>query len=52
VNRDDPATFVPKRFGVGWTINLGSPGGIAFGVIAVVVVVGSLVASMVAGATR
>lgn len=52
VNRDDPATFVPKRFGVGWTINLGSPGGIAFGLIAVVVVVGSLVASMVAGATR
>lgn len=24
-NRDDPSTFVPKRFGVGWTVNLGNP---------------------------
>lgn len=47
VNRDDPATFVPKRFGVGWTINLGSAGGIALGVITVVVVVGSIVIAMV-----
>lgn len=52
VNRDDPATFVPKRFGVGWTINLGSPGGIVFGIIAAVVVVGSIVTSIVAGATH
>lgn len=25
LNRDDPAFLVPKRFGVGWTINLGNP---------------------------
>ncbi len=25
VNGDDPALFVPKRFGVGWTVNLGRP---------------------------
>ena len=25
VNRDDPAVVVPKRFGVGWTINLARP---------------------------
>ena len=25
VNGDDPALFVPKRFGVGWTINFGRP---------------------------
>jgi uncharacterized membrane protein len=24
VNKDDPAVFVPKRFGIGWTINLGN----------------------------
>lgn len=28
VNGDDPAVFVPKRFGVGWTINLGNVRGI------------------------
>lgn len=26
-NPDDPAAFVPKRFGLGWTINFGHPGG-------------------------
>ncbi|WP_035799187.1 DUF1648 domain-containing protein [Kitasatospora mediocidica] len=25
VNRQDPALFVPKRFGVGWTVNFGNP---------------------------
>jgi len=24
-NRDDPALFVPKRFGVGYTLNFGNP---------------------------
>lgn len=27
VNRDDPAIMVPKRFGVGWTVNFGNPFG-------------------------
>ncbi|MDH6576497.1 DUF5808 domain-containing protein [Kitasatospora sp. MAP5-34] len=27
VNRDDVTVFVPKRFGVGWTVNLGRPAG-------------------------
>ena len=26
-DRDDSALFVPKRFGIGWTINLGHPAG-------------------------
>ena len=26
VNRDDPAWFVPRRFGYGYTINVGHPG--------------------------
>ena len=42
VNRDDPATFVPKRFGVGWTVNLGSPGGMAFGIALLLVLVVSI----------
>ncbi|MFO0585877.1 MAG: DUF5808 domain-containing protein [Anaeromyxobacter sp.] len=28
VNPDDPAVFVPKRLGVGYTVNLGRPGGV------------------------
>jgi uncharacterized membrane protein len=27
-NRDDPSIFVERRFGIGWTINFGSVGGI------------------------
>ena len=27
INRDDPSIFVEKRFGVGWTLNLGNPRG-------------------------
>jgi len=39
-NPKDPAAFVEKRFGVGWTINLGHPiGWVIIGVIVVVVVV-------------
>ena len=26
-NPDDPAVFVPKRFGMGWTVNFGNPKG-------------------------
>jgi uncharacterized membrane protein len=26
-NPDDPAVFVPKRFGLGWTVNFGHPQG-------------------------
>jgi uncharacterized membrane protein len=25
INRDDPALLVPRRFGLGWTLNFGSP---------------------------
>lgn len=47
VNRNDPATFVPKRFGVGWTINLGSPGGMVFGIAMVVIVVAAIVVPII-----
>jgi uncharacterized membrane protein len=29
-NPDDPAMFVPKRFGFGWTVNFGNPWGKLF----------------------
>jgi uncharacterized membrane protein len=29
-NPDDPAMFVPKRFGLGWTVNFGNPKGMLF----------------------
>ena len=25
INRDDPELFVPKRYGLGWTVNFGHP---------------------------
>lgn len=44
INRDDPAFWVPKRSGIGETINLGHPGGrIACVIAAVVLVVLSVV---------
>ena len=43
VNRADPAVLVPKRFGVGWTVNLGNPIGIAIGVVTVLVIVGVII---------
>ena len=52
VNRSDPAILVPKRFGVGWTINLGSPGGAAIGILLLLVLVGALAAGVVAALAR
>lgn len=50
VNRDDPAAFVPKRTGVGFTVNFGSPAGktisIAFVVVILLVTVVTIVASV------
>ncbi|NUR58346.1 MAG: DUF1648 domain-containing protein [Catenulispora sp.] len=40
-NREDPAIWVQKRFGIGWTVNLARPAALAFlvGVIAVALLV-------------
>jgi uncharacterized membrane protein len=46
VNRDDPSLFVPKRFGLGLTINLGHPGGIAIVVLLALIAVGAIVAAV------
>ena len=47
VNPDDPAIMVPKRLGIGWTINFGRPAGVICGVltllaVAVLIVIGLL----------
>jgi uncharacterized membrane protein len=45
INRDDPSIFVEKRFGLGYTINLGNPKALLFilaffAIIAAIVVIG------------
>jgi uncharacterized membrane protein len=47
INRDDPAVLVPRRFGAGWTMNLGHPGGVAIGVALLVLVVAALLLPIV-----
>jgi uncharacterized membrane protein len=44
VNRDDPALMVPRRFGLGWTVNLGHPAGIALTVGLLLVIAALVVA--------
>ncbi|MGO4106030.1 DUF1648 domain-containing protein [Leifsonia sp. YAF41] len=46
LNRNDPALWVPKRFGVGWTVNLGHPGGIAIMTIPVLIVIGVVIVAI------
>lgn len=52
-NPDDPALFVPKRFGLGWTLNFGHPRArlflIAVLVLLVVVVLLPLVVTLLGG---
>jgi|GEM_PF-201675 len=52
VNRQDPALLVPKRFGVGWTINLGHPAGIAIGVVLLVVIAGGITLAAISPGSR
>jgi len=46
VNRDDPALLVPRRFGLGWTLNLGRPGGIAITIL-LLLAIAAIVASVI-----
>ncbi len=49
VNRDDPALLVERRFGVGWTLNLGHPLGVAIMIGLLVLVAGALLVAVLAG---
>lgn len=40
VNSDDPALVVPRRFGLGWTLNLGRPGGIVLTILLLLLIAG------------
>jgi len=42
VNRDDPSFFVEKRFGMGYTINLGNPRALVF-FVAFLVIIGAII---------
>lgn len=50
-NPDDPALFVPKRFGFGWTLNFGHPQGklILIAMVLMLLVLGILLPVLVSG---
>jgi uncharacterized membrane protein len=48
VNRDDPSLLVPRRFGLGWTLNLGRPGGVAVMILLLLVIAGGVTAAVLA----
>lgn len=52
VNRRDPALLVPKRFGAGWTINVGHPAGMAIGVVILLIIAGAVVLAALTGSRR
>jgi uncharacterized membrane protein len=52
VNPRDPSIFVERRFGIGWTINLGNPRGLALLAALLAVPVGSIVLATLLGAAR
>lgn len=47
VNADDPAILVPKRVGIGWTVNLGNPRSLVVVALVLAVVVGATVVQSV-----
>jgi len=47
VNKDDPALFVEKRFGVGFTLNFGRKGAVAIGIGFLVFIIAVIVVSAV-----
>ncbi len=52
-NPDDPAVFVPRRFGFGWTVNFGHPLGRLFmiGLLLLVLLFGVIVPLLFSGLT-
>ena len=52
LNRDDPALLVPRRFGLGWTLNLARPGAIVLIILLFLVIAGGVTAAVLAGHAR
>jgi uncharacterized membrane protein len=52
VNRDDPALVVPRRFGLGWTINFGRPAGTALTILLFLVIAGGVTAIILTAHVR
>jgi len=52
VNRDDPSIFVEKRFGLGYTINLGNPKAMAFILVFLAIITAILIAALTMPQTR
>jgi uncharacterized membrane protein len=48
VNRDDPTLVVPRRFGLGWTLNLGRPAGVAVTVLLLLAIAAGVTAAILA----
>jgi uncharacterized membrane protein len=46
VNPDDPSIWVPKRMGIGWTINFGRPAGVVIAVVTVLAIAGLVVVGL------
>lgn len=47
VNADDPAILVPKRVGIGWTVNFGNPRSLVVAALVLAVAVGAAVVQAV-----
>jgi uncharacterized membrane protein len=52
VNRADPALVVSRRFGLGWTLNLGHPAGIALMIMLPLAIAGSVMALILTAQAR
>jgi len=52
VNSDDPALIVPRRFGLGWTINFGRPAGIALTALLIAVIAALVITVILTAHTR
>lgn len=52
VNRENPAVLVPKRLGIGWTINFGSTGGKTVTVVLIALIATGIVLPLVLGGNR
>lgn len=52
VNPHDPSIFVERRFGIGWTINLGNPRGIALMIALLALPIGSILLATLLGAAH